>query len=220
MNLLRKYIRGLLSEAAYGIQDMSDNVYIAIEKFHPRAVRIYYSDADGAQYEARQFGHRVQNIVKLDEPEGKILIVDLQDREHGPCAGAWKVSSANAKKGWGPLLYDVAIEYASLNAGGLVADRDVVSPNARRVWDYYLSGRSDVTSHQLDNLQGKLTPEIEEDDCDQHVATFDVRRPTGQKYGAREKTFVDWVKSPLSKRYTKEPSTMTALRAAGRLIEQ
>jgi hypothetical protein len=210
MSLLREYIRELLTEAAKGIQDLPDDVYIAIDEYGNRGARIYYSN---------ELGDILQRKT-VDDPviEGKIFIVDLRGREHGPCDGAWKVSSADAKQGWGPMLYDVAIEYATLNAGGLVSDRDAVSPEARRVWDYYLGNRSDVTPHQLDNEFGDLTPEIEEDDCEQKVAGFDVVRPPGQKY-TREKHNVSWVKSPLSKRYTKEPTTINTLRAAGKLVE-
>jgi len=212
MNLLREYVREMLIEAAKGMQDLPDDVYIAIEEYGTRGARIYYSN---------ELGDDIQRKT-VDDPvvRGKIVIVDLEGREHGPCDGAWKVSSADAKKGWGPMLYDVAIEYATLNAGGLVSDRDAVSPEARRVWDYYLGSRSDVISHQLDNEYGDLTPEIEEDDCEQRVATFDANRTAGTKYGERIKTDVSWTKSPLSKRYTKEPITLNALRAAGRLIEE
>jgi hypothetical protein len=212
MNLLHEYVRVLLAEAAKTIEDLPDDVYIAIEEYGSRGARIYYSNELGDDYQRKT----------VDDPvvRGRIVIVDLGGREYGPCDGAWKVSSADAKKGWGPMLYDVAMEYATLNAGGLVSDRDAVSPEARRVWDYYLGNRSDVTPHQLDNEYGDLTPEIEEDDCEQRVATFDIGRTPGTKYGERIKTDVSWMKSPLSKRYTKEPTILNALRAAGRLIEQ
>ena len=75
------------------------------------------------------------------------------------------------------MLYDVAIEVATQLGGGLTPDRSEVSSAAERVWDYYLSNRSDVNHHQLDVTDRdirfskvpvqKLTPEIEEDDCTQ-----------------------------------------------------
>ena len=117
------------------------------------------------------------------------------------------------------MLYDVALEYATVVGGGLIADRSAVSPEARRVWDYYFMRRGDATAHQLDNLANELTPEIEEDNCDQEVAEFDVGRPSGETYGKRKKSAVDWTKSPLSKRYTKESTTMDALIAIDKLVE-
>jgi hypothetical protein len=208
MNLLREYIKELLAEAAKGMQDLPDNVQIIIMTYGNRAAKIYYAEEDEEHITARG-----------DFPWGEIMIVDIAGREYGPCDGAWKVSSAKAGYRWGPMLYDIAMEWATLKGGGLMADRDAVSPDARRVWDYYLGNRSDVTPHQLDNEHGDLTPEIEEDDCEQRVATFDVGRTPGTKYGERIKTDVSWMKSPLSKRYTKEPTTLNALRAAGKLVE-
>jgi len=52
----------------------------------------------------------------------------------------------------------------------------------------------------------KLTPDIEEDDCKQ-IKSVRAHRE-------------EWDQSSLSKRYTKAPTTMNALRAAGRLIEK
>ena len=125
--------------------------------------------------------------------------------------------SARATSGWGPMLYDVAMEYATENGGGLTPDRGSVSGDAQSVWNYYFNNRGDVQSHQLDLTDreveyytdlglSKLTPDIEEDDCLQ-----------SQAIRAHEDK---WDQSPLSKRYTKASTTMNALRAAGRLIEK
>lgn len=73
----------------------------------------------------------------------------------GSCGGAWIVTSSNAKQGWGPLMYDVAIEWASLNGKGLAPDRDQVSDDALRVWDRYTQ-RSDVKHHPLSSGNCRL----------------------------------------------------------------
>jgi|6_EtaG_2_1085325.scaffolds.fasta_scaffold42973_2 hypothetical protein len=206
--LLENWRKYLLTEAAKKPRDLPPGINIVIN--HKRGgTMIQYVDEDGRGLVATQ-----------DGPWGEIYIVNLKGREHGQCGGAWKVSSANAGQGWGPMLYDVAIEYATIMADGLVADRDAVSPEARRVWDYYFMRRGDTTAHQLDNLNNDLTPEIEEDNCDQRVAGFDIARPSGERYGTRKKTGVDWTKSPLSKRYTKESATMDALIALDKLVEK
>ena len=88
-----------------------------------------------------------------------------------------------------------------------MADRGSVSNDARAVWDYYQANRGDVTGIQMDNLENELTPE-EEDNCDQEVT---------QKMGNRG---YPWQDSPLSKRWTKQPTTLNALRAGDRLIEE
>ena len=114
------------------------------------------------------------------------------------------------------MLYDVAMELATQVGGGLTPDRSSVTSAAQNVWSYYFNDRGDVQSHQLDlkdreveyytdfNLK-KLTPDIAEDDCLQSKAI--------RSYEDR------WNQSPLSKRYDMAPTTMNALRAAGRLVE-
>ena len=62
----------------------------------------------------------------LEFRKGKSLLETLppDDEPLGPCGGAWMIGSAEATSGWGPMLYDVAMEYATMNGGGLiVADR-------------------------------------------------------------------------------------------------
>ena len=182
-------------EAAKGPQDLHRNVYVKIDP-DPHGVTIYYADKHGDPEEYPS-GEIMLEILTADEPEG-------------PCGGAWMIGSAEASTGWGPMLYDVAMEYATMNGGGMVADRGSVSPAARKVWDYYMNSREDVTAHQLDDLKNTLTPE-EEDNCFQRIATS-FGGPGGEPV---EGSFVD---SPLSKRYTKSPTTIEALRAVGKLM--
>lgn len=77
-----------------------------------------------------------------------------------------------AAKGWGPMLYDVAMEWATMNGGGLTPDRDIVTGAARNVWDYYFHKRNDVEAIQMDNPQNVLTPPIE-DNCGQSSSSKD-----------------------------------------------
>jgi len=193
----------LLTEAAKGPRDLPKNVVVDIQAPAQSGglTQIRYTDEDGKNLGA-----------SYDGPWGEVYIVNIKGREYGPCGGAWKVSSSQAGDSWGPMLYDVAMEYATEMGGGMISDRDAVSPAARRVWDYYFMRRGDVNAHQLDDLKNTLTPDIEEDNCDQNVATHSTGYPSANT--------VDWAKSPLSKRYTKEPATMNALRAAGKLVEK
>ena len=200
MKHLRQYIRQiLLTEAAKGPADLPDNVVIVINPNSGPAgqeVEIYYGIA----------GNIFLRPEKKDLAYGSISIYDIQsDPEYGNCGGAMMVVSSYAASGWGPLLYDVAIEWATQNAGGLIADRGTVSDAAQRVWSYYERNRDDVTAHQLDDLNNTLTPE-DEDNCDQDIGRSTV---TGM--------YDTWQDSQLSKRYTKPPTTMDALKKAGKL---
>lgn len=128
------------------------------------------------------------------------------------------IGSSQAAPGWGPMLYDVAMEYATMKGGGIMADRGSVSPTARNVWDYYMNNRGDVSGIQMDDRKNTLTPE-EEDNCSQKVAGLDNRSQQDKSKLSPTGTYkTDWVDSPLSKRWTKPPTTIEALRAAGKLV--
>ena len=212
MKLLREYIRELLKEAAMGVDALvANDVYITIDKDSLTDYTVYYSNKNGVP----------TTMTANSDINGEITIM-RPDEGTGPCGEALNVVYAGATSGWGPMLYDVAMEIASEVGGGLTPDRSSVSDSAQNVWNYYLGSRGDVQSHQLDltdkdiraaekflkppvKLQ-RLTPDIEEDDC---LQTKTVRSHRDE-----------WDQSSLSKRYTKAPTTMNALRAAGRLIEK
>ena len=196
MKLLREYIRELLTEAAKGPADLPEDVFVEIlDKGDHAVVRYAVKNPD--------YGTYINSTAPVG---GKVA---LRPPDH-PCGDAWEVVLSRASQGWGPMLYDVAMEWATQNGGGMVSDRSHVSPSAREVWDYYLSNRSDVQSVQLDDLQNTITPE-EEDNCEQHASTV------GRSSAGMPKV-VDFQESPLSKRYTKSPTTMNALEAAGKLV--
>ena len=201
MNLLREYIRGLLTESARRPKDLPEDVKVVIEK-RPGWVTIYYAyDVPGDLN-----GHR----TRRDDSGivwGEVTIVSIQGRgDIGPCDGAWKISGSEAQRGWGPLLYDIAMEWATMEGNGLIADRDSVSPSAHKVWDHYLNNRGDVMDHQLDNFSDELTPTIQVDNCNQEVSE-------------RDEFVYPWHASPLSKRYTKPPTQIEKLRALDKLEE-
>ncbi|HIL97582.1 MAG TPA: hypothetical protein EYG51_16965, partial [Pseudomonadales bacterium] len=204
MNLLRKYIRMLLTEAAMGPQDLPDGVVVVFEH-ESDGVTIYFGHEDDPTRRIRwaDFGE----ITKL--PHGSVGI-DRVSSALGDCGGAWHVTGSYVKSGWGPMLYDIAIEYSTLHGGGLTSDRREVSTEARAVWDYYLNSRGDVTAHQLDDDEASLKNKHAqgdpdgmlsylgvdagsldaEDNCDQSIAMFQ---------GARSYPGdVEWAESSLS----------------------
>lgn len=181
MKLLREYVRELLSEAAKGPRDLPEaDVYVAIDLHDgPDDVEIFYSNEKGQRF----FDH-------IDEMEGSITI----SKPDEPCGGAFEVTSAKATRGWGPLLYDIAMEYATEYGGGLIADRYSVSPEARKVWSYYLRKRKDVKAIQMDSTANTLTSDPN-DNCGQETAVYDFGEDLPSK--------TPWTESPLSKRYVK-----------------
>ena len=153
-------------------------------------------------------------------PYGKIA---LGNNDHNPCLGAWSITQTfPTKDGWGPLLYDIAIEIATQEAGGLMSDRVEVSDAATKVWYAYNRARPDVEKAQLDisdddieNWMGDeegrdplthITPDTEEDDCTQWSALMDRKEDAG------------WSDSPLSRVYRKPPNATSRLEAMGLLF--
>lgn len=150
-------------------------------------------------------------------PYGSVDILKTEEDQEGPCYDGWTVIGSQALKGWGPLLYEVAIEYTSQNGGGLTSDRFSVSQHAQAVWDKY-EQRPGVDAQQMDtnhepgssgikvnSTMPQLTPDNKSDDCDQARAI--------------SKDGPDWHKNSTTKMYKKDnPEVMQALEAAGRLF--
>jgi len=206
-SVIRSYVRVLLTEAAMGPTDLPPDVAVGFSDPGDGDFNIFYYHT-GENMPLSGGTWRGRKLMMPGLPRGKISIEPSVSV--GPCSGALMVWSASATHGWGPMLYDVAMELATIHAGGLIADRGSISGEARKVWDYYAANRGDVTGIQLDDLDNTLTPE-EEDNCEQNVATYSTGYPSANT--------TDWTKSPLSKRWTKPPTTMNALKAAGKLVE-
>jgi len=202
MKLLRETIRRLILEGD-GMKtsaDLPEDVVIAIKQQDEYQAHFYYADAE--TYEELFVGP-LYGSVQIYEPKVELT---------GNCSGAWMVGGSEAKSGWGPLLYDIAIEWATQNAGGLMSDRGTVSASARKVWQYYQDVRAndDVQVHQLDDLRNTLTDE-EKDNCDHTPAGGSYYKYVRNETVPTEPKNPDWQNSPLSKRYTKAPTTMDEL---------
>ena len=150
-------------------------------------------------------------------PAGDVTITQAGG-ETGNCFGGWIVEGSGVKpqgEGWGPLLYEVALEWASQNRDGLTSDRSDVSEFAEVVWDKY-EQRGDVKRKQMDIVNPEywkpplkqITPEDPSDDCVQDAAV---------RSGSRS----EWPKSPLSRMYYKPVAeVMHMLEKNGRLFEK
>jgi len=192
----RKY---LLTE---GMKTVDDLLNFKDEEFPDEELEIYVlvqnkGNITYITYASIDDRGRMYNLGYNDAINGMIGIVPpSHNPDDGPCSDAWQVKLSSATPGWGPLLYDIAIEYATLNGNGLIPDREEVSDDARGVWDKYVNSRTGdgVDNHQLDDLNNTLT-DIHTDNCNQDIS------------GDED----EWQKSSLSKRYTKSPTTINKL---------
>ena len=197
MKLLRRTIRKIiLQEGMITVDQLRDDVFIRIQRFGKRAAKIQYAHEDPRQ--TKLFPNPSSD---RDDCWGTILIE--KDINGIP---VWQVTSSQSGEGYGPLLYDIAMEYATEHGLGLMSDRSSVSDGedgAVNVWNYYLENRvgDDVQAHQMDDLDNTLT-DTYDDNVDQFIP----------KAFAKD----NWEYHSTSKRYTKSPTTMDALE--GRII--
>lgn len=177
----------LLQEEAKGPLDLPEGIKIKVYKRNPGIINIFYADESGEE----------TKYTTAAAPYGVVVLdTKVQSWEEFPCQNAMMVGWSDTNSGWGPMLYDVAMEVATLEQGGLVSDRTEVSTLAYRVWDFYLKDREDVEARQLD-----------EDECLQ-----------GSSYDHSGRLGIPWNETATSKIYTKEPTTLKALRDSGKLI--
>ena len=181
---LKQLIREVLEEGMKTVADLPSGVFISIKKFTSSTIEVFYCD---------QYG----NVLSYEDestPYGMISMdTKTQMADDFPCMDAFMVAYADAAEGWGPLLYDICIEVATIKAGGLVSDRTIVSPEAYRVWDIYNAKRGDVEKIQLDDEANTLTPDVEEDNCLQNISsTYSDAKD------------IPWNETPVSKLYRKE----------------
>lgn len=75
---------------------------------------------------------------------------------------AWdaaEITLSAATKGYGPLMYDIALALH----GRIMPDRVAVSSAAENIWSKYMKSRSDVKKLPLDNVNDPKTPSTEDD---------------------------------------------------------
>ena len=186
MKLLRKTIRKIiLQEGMNTMEDLPADAYIRIKELDGGNIIMF-------QYAVIDERGNTKERVSFSTTDLCWGTVIIQKSNHQD--GLWEVIESEAGNGWGPLLYDLAMEYASEGGQGLVSDRTDVSDGsfgAQNVWNFYMDNRSDVTSHQMDDMNNTLTP-TPKDNIPQDIA----KEVEGDK---------GWPSSALSKRYTKEP---------------
>ena len=159
MKLLRETIRRLILESDACLQ-LNNVIQSAIDKMVEHDLEIVHS-----------LGHNKLRMTIKEKTSGKtkgILKADKADPEwDGRCYGGYIVQWAKTEPeyrgtGLGALLYDVALEL--LGDRGLMADRQSVSDDAIRNWNYFKKS-ADYEKKPLDNSKGTYTPDNKLDDC-------------------------------------------------------
>jgi len=188
---LKLLIEEVINEAAKGAQDLPEDVYVKVFEYRNR-IYVMFTDEAGEQIDPVDLDTGEDNPVW-----GEVSFVE-EDRKN-PCDKSAVIAVTEVSDGWGPFLYDIAIEIATKRSNGLTPDRFIVSPQARKVWDYYDTKRDDVESFQLDNEEDSFR-NGKQDDCGQESSRRDTIINGGE-----------WSDSPLSRRYTKESTILDSL---------
>ena len=190
MNLLREYIRELLTES------VDPKIMEIIDRLEENGWKIKLTNDRAILIDP--VAVKVHGSIRWDTHD------EYEAEGYGWCHNANLVGSSNAVSGFGPILYDVAIEVSG--DSGLMSDRHSVSSAATGVWNYYMRNRSDVQVKQLDNKENKLTPR-DYDNCDQRVSLKDVGAGLGGANSLlddiEEDNYEKWPESSLSKVYYK-----------------
>ena len=127
-----------------------------LEREHPEVVVVVNRSPDQMMADMRVYyalkdtPHKALTADDLDRMEAGIGIhgeLRIKMGRNFPYDGRYIVTHARAQKGYGPLLYDVALETVGKN--GLKPDVESVSDDANAVWKHYDTQREDVRSTML-----------------------------------------------------------------------
>lgn len=154
-SLLREVIRNILVEAAMTTANASGAglALLRANDGHGRNTYILYMPSV------------LENMItsgdiKYDEiAKGIVGYISVQPHQGG-CWNAGEVKLSAAQKGYGPLMYQIAMTDF---AGGLFPDRGSTSQAARAVWQKYVQ-RGDVEKKPFDDIKKPKTPDPA-DDC-------------------------------------------------------
>jgi len=195
---LRKIIKEqLILEKAKSVEDSSnvglyrnnDGYYILVDIENIKKLDPNLMKDDGDDFIPK---------VKDDITESIIIGMMRVNDDYKTKNKQWNSASvkiAAAKKGWGPLLYDVVMSLE----GGLTADRgeNLVSPDAQKVWAYYFNNRKDVKHKLLDDEHNPKTKPTKDDTSGLHDGG--KKNPINYAYTTNKKGLA----STLEKNYLK-----------------
>lgn len=152
--MLRVKFKGLLNESlklGYKVDQMADRL--------PEDMYVLkYSSGGGVNFEL----HKDLGEDELGEENsarlGKLRMYFDKDKN------AYEVNLAEVEGGYGPLLYELALEFASGKSNGLMPFAFGTSEDAQAVWDIYrvrddvqVDMDSNIYSKDNDNITRKLT---------------------------------------------------------------
>lgn len=169
-------------------------------------------------------GAVVHTVRRNSMTETTVVLYDFDDaqvvsmvkvRRYGSSDDFWEVQHAFARDGYGPTAYDLALAHVSPQ---FLKPDVVIKPDAVRVWEYYMSRRSDVRKVPLDpkNLSyANAYAETSEDDfARRDPGVLRVINTKFQKQPTREESELFARGVSLCKEYGITPSRIASIAAA------
>jgi predicted nucleotidyltransferase len=133
----------LLDEAMKTAADLPEGIVVVVDRQNsPKSYRFYYATRDNLRSPLK--------AGDMDRMERGIEIYGVLSIQLGrdfPYEGNYIVESIRAADGYGPLLYDVALE--TVGKAGLKPDTKTISDDAAAVWKFYDTQRDDVQGEML-----------------------------------------------------------------------
>lgn len=133
----------LLDEAMKTAADLPEGIVVVVDRQNsPKSYRFYYATRDNLRSPLK--------AGDMDRMERGITIYGVLSIQLGrdfPYEGNYIVESIRAADGYGPLLYDVALE--TVGKAGLKPDTKTISDDAAAVWKFYDTQRDDVQGEML-----------------------------------------------------------------------
>ena len=124
----KKYYSVTILKNAKSFLELTDSIGIRIDK------------GAGERYTFRFVNNSIWTEIDKDEgkPHGYLTLSRPDYTLEGNCSGAWLVKVIESDYEWGPLLLEIALEWATRRGGGLTADRFRVTEYEYNVWNHIL----------------------------------------------------------------------------------
>jgi len=145
-HLLKNFIRSTLIEAAVSIDQASGRLLaLNVLDHEKQTTYVLYDPSLIISYDENDLSSLLDKSI--------VATISVRDPKKGNAWGAREVIASAAQKGFGPLIYDIAMSWE----GGLIPDRFKVSSQAKNVWKIYFQ-RPDIEKKKLDNVDDPDTP--------------------------------------------------------------
>lgn len=142
-----------LLEAAIASEQAASQELALYRKHRGNYITYVLYDPSAFEYEFEAGESKTGDVTR-------VIFGFLEVRPHeGECWDAGEIAASAAQKGYGPLMYELAMSDFHI----LTSDRSSTSASARKVWNVY-DQRSDVKKLAFDNEDNPKTPPTE-DDC-------------------------------------------------------